>query len=268
MDQNSSVKTAGLSSPPRKSADGVSSKPRERHPSTLKLPRVLETGTEQSNATGSGDLGSSQQEGREPKTRNDGEKSEAGSEAEDERIEELEREIGKMRDSAESQAKCIRETEGELKRTEEELKRTEEILAAGSAELSGKQTFLSTKDRLSEAEVLDIVRDLNQNIYQVAVKLTEEWEKLEQSRATSQKDANSNPRYSRPVPALVRLVRNKDSGSLTFLIQSRLCYQASYITSSWKRQQGLDTLQSVYERLSASGEGCIVDVKQYVTHIS
>jgi len=227
---------------------------------------------------GSGELESSQQEGKEQKKRIDGEKpeesgekpeksgarldggeSEVGGKANDERISELERDIKEMRDSAASQAKRLRETE-------DKLKRTEELLAARSAELSGTQTFLSTKDRLSEAEVLDIVRDLNQNIYQVAVKLTEEWETLE-PRATSQRDANPNSRHSR-TPALVRLVRNQDSGSLTFLLQSRLCYQAEHITSSRSRHRELATIQSVYGRLSASGEGRIVDIKQHVTHTS
>jgi len=176
----------------------------------------------------------------------------------DEQIKELERKIGEMRDFATSLVKRLRETE-------ERLKRTEELLAARSAELMGTQSFLSTKDRLSEAEVLDIVRDLNQNIYQVADKLTEEWKKLE-PRDTSQRDANSNSRA--PVPALVRLVRNQDSGSLTFLLQSRLCYQAACVTSSWRRQRELATIESVYERLYASGEGRIIDAKQHSTHTS
>jgi len=214
----------------------------------------------------------SQEEGREAKERIDGKKPEergirldsreAGGKVKDERVEELEREIGKLRDSAESQAKRIRETE-------EKLKRSEELLLARPAELSETQSFLSTKDSLPEAEVLDIVRDLNLTIYQVAVKLTEEWEKLGPSRTTNQRDVDSTSRRSRfNVPALVRLARNQDSGSLTFLLQSRLCYQAAHITSSWGRQRDLAVLESVYERLSASGERRIIDVKQYVTHTS
>ena len=67
---------------------------------------------------------------------------------------------------------------------QERLRQTEELLEARAAELSGAQTFLSTADRLSEMEVLSIVRDLNENIYQVTVSLTEGWEKLESSQAT------------------------------------------------------------------------------------
>jgi hypothetical protein len=97
--------------------------------------------------------------------------------------------------------------EGHLRRIqglEERLKETEELLATRSAELSGAQTFLSTTDRLSEVEVLSIVRDLNENIFQVAVNLTEEWEKLDPPQATGQMDADpasgSHFRTLRPRP--------------------------------------------------------------------
>jgi len=56
-------------------------------------------------------------------------------------------------------------------------------MAMRAAELAGAQAFLSTTGRLSDAEVLGIVRDVSENIYQTAVKLAEEWEILESSRS-------------------------------------------------------------------------------------
>ncbi|KAF9650932.1 hypothetical protein BDM02DRAFT_3111224 [Thelephora ganbajun] len=134
--------------------------------------------------------------------------------------------------------------------TEERLKQTEELLAVRSAELSGAHTFLSTTDRLSEAEVLSIVHDLNENIYQVAVNLTEEWEKLESPLVTGATDVDP---ASRPcIPALVQLVRNRNSMGLTFLLQSHLCSQVVSITSRLGRSQDSAILGSIYQRLSAS----------------
>ncbi|KAF9652068.1 hypothetical protein BDM02DRAFT_3126675 [Thelephora ganbajun] len=91
---------------------------------------------------------------------------------------------------------------------EQRLKQTEELLATRSAELSEARTFLSTTDRLSEVEVLGIVRDLNEIIFQIAVTLTEEWEKLESSQAAGRMDIDP---ISRPhTPTLVQLARNRD----------------------------------------------------------
>ena len=175
-------------------------------------------------------------------------KLEAEGKAKDERIRKLEHENRKMRDFAESQTKRIQATE-------EKLKQTEELLVTRSAKLLEVKT-LSMEDRLSEAEVLGIVRGLNENIYQVAVKLTEEWEKLPPPKATNRKDA----RDAR-LPALIRRVRNRDPSSLTFLLQSRLCHQAANMTSSWGVRQELGVLESIYKRLSTSGEGHIVGAK-------
>lgn len=134
----------------------------------------------------------------------------------------------------------------------EQLERTEELLAARTNELSGTHAFLSTADRLSEVEVLAIVRDLNENIYQVAVQLTEEWEKFDPPPATGREGVapTSRPR----VPALLQLVRNRDPASLTFLLQSWLCSQVVGMTSSWSHDGELALLESIYQRLSASGE--------------
>jgi hypothetical protein len=174
----------------------------------------------------------------------------------DDEIAWLEHESEKMRGSYQGvvagHARRVREME-------ERLKETEDLLATRSAELSGAQTFLSTTDRLSEVEVLSIVRDLNENIFQVAVNITEEWEKLDPAETTGRMDAdlNSGPR----VPVLVRLARNCDPTGLTFLLQSRLCSRAVGMTSSWVHHKDLAILVSVYRRLSASGEHHSVDAE-------
>ena len=139
-----------------------------------------------------------------------------------------------------------------IRTVEQRLKQTEELLAARSAELTGTQTFLSTTDRLSEVEVLSIVRDLNENIYQVAVRLTEEWEKLESPPAANLMDVD--PTSQPHVPVLVQLVRNRDSSGLTFLLQSYLCSQVTSMSSGWSHHPELAILGSIYEQLSASGE--------------
>jgi hypothetical protein len=68
--------------------------------------------------------------------------------------------------------------------------------------------------------VLSIVQGLNENIYQVAVNWTDEWEKLGASRTTSQipADPTSGPR----VPTLVWLVLNRGPMSLDVPLQSCL----------------------------------------------
>ena len=163
--------------------------------------------------------------------------------------------------------RALEEQARQARALEERLKRTEELLAARSAELSETRTFLSTTDRLSEVEALGIVRDLNENIFQVAVSLADEWEKLEPSQATSRMDID--PASLPSGSALIQLARNRDLMGLTYLLQSCLCSQAAKMTSSWSRHRELVTLKSVHERLSASGEHhnfspreCFTDVSQ------
>jgi len=183
----------------------------------------------------------------------------------DDRIMELEHEIGQMcglyQEDVQRQTQHTREVE-------ERLQRTEELLATRSAELSGAHAFLSTTDRLSEAEVLSIVRDLNENIYQVAVNLTEEWEKLESSQVISPMDVDSDPTSRPSVPALVQLAHNRDPTGLTFLFQSCLCSQVVSMTSGWGHHQELAILESVHQRLSASGEHRVVHPRRNLTYIS
>jgi type I site-specific restriction endonuclease len=154
-------------------------------------------------------------------------------------VEKLKRQEEKLR------GRC-RRGDDEIARLEHEIERlreTGERSATRSAKPSGTHVFSSTTDRLSEKEVLNIVRDLNENIYQVAVSLTEEWEKLDPPKATGQMDVG--PR----VPVLVRLARNRDSMGLTFLLQSCLCSRAADMTLSW---------YLIYRRLSASSEHRVV----------
>ena len=135
---------------------------------------------------------------------------------------------------------------------EERLKQTEELLVARSVELAGAQAFLSMADRLSEEEMCDIVRDLNENVYQIAVELAEEWEELESPHATNPMGVvpASQPR----TPVLVQLTRNRDPMGLTFLLQSCLCSQVVSMTSSWDPHQELAVLESIHQCLSVSGE--------------
>ena len=266
MSQKAPARPPGLVTPRQKS-EGVSSAPPDQRPATPKQATVPNTKTEQNgeDVVGSWDLGRLRREIKDLRSRLDKEKGEKGElkrdkkrlevegKDKDERIKKLEQENKKLQGTVESQTKLTQEAE-------EKLTKTEGLLATRSAELNGSHAFLSTKDRLSEAEVLGIVRDLNENIYQVSVKLTEEWEKVESSRTASKKNAGPAPPPTR-VPALVRLVHNRDPASLTFLLQMRLCTQALNITSSWSRYRDFAVIDSVYKRLSATGEHHIVDVR-------
>ena len=171
----------------------------------------------------------------------------------EDRVAELKHEIARLRASQQEAVEVqTRQTRG----VQERLKKTEELLEARSAELSGAQTFLSTADRLSETEVLSIVRDLNENIFQVAVGLTEGWEKLKPLQAAGriEVDLTSQPHDL----VLVQLARKRDPTGLTFLLQLHLCYLAVKTTSSWAYDRELGVLQSIYQHLSASGEHHII----------
>jgi len=66
-------------------------------------------------------------------------------------------------------------------------------------------------NHLSGVKVVNIVRDLNENIYQVAVNSTDEWEKM------THRNHSSNVYLD---PALVQKVPGRDPVDLTFLFQS------------------------------------------------
>ena len=171
----------------------------------------------------------------------------------EDRVAQLEQEITKMRDAHQ---KALEEQVQQTREMEERWRLTKEVLATKSAELSGARAFLSATDRLSEVEVLTIVRDLNESIYQVAVNLTDGWEKLRSSEATNRMgvDHATRPR----APSLVQRVASRDPTGLTFLLQSCLCSQVVKITSSWGYHQELAVLETIYKRLYASGERHVV----------
>ena len=151
-------------------------------------------------------------------------------------------------------------TKDELARTKVELEKTNELSTARSAELAKAQTFLSTTDRISEAEVLGIVRDLNENIIQLAANLTDEWGRIRSPQP------NGKPTFAKKeLDALVQLhgrtlvhrVRNRDPPAVAFLVQSCLCYAVTQITLGWRRDLSDERpwrLGSVYKRLSTDGK--------------
>jgi len=79
----------------------------------------------------------------------------------EDRIVKLEQDIAELRREYQ---KALEEQTQQTRAAEEHLKQTKDLLATKSAELSGARTFLSATRRLSEVEVLSIVRDLNENI--------------------------------------------------------------------------------------------------------
>ena len=170
-----------------------------------------------------------------------------------ERVAELEREIGM---ASEVHQKTLEKQGRRTQVMADQLARTEELLATRSAELAVAQSFLSTADGLSEAEVLDIVRDLNEITFQVAANLTDEWEKLGSSRADrftiDQRDIDDLSQLHGPV--LIQQALNRDTVAVTFLVQSCLCSLVTDIVSSWCNHRELARLGPVYQRLSASGK--------------
>jgi len=178
-----------------------------------------------------------------------------------ERIAELEHEIGK---ASMAHQEVLRRRERHIRAMTDRLTQTEELLAMRSEELSVAQSFLSTTDRLSETEVLGIARDLNENIFQVAANLTEEWEKFRSSRHSrftiSQDEINAFSQDYGPV--LIKRALKRKPTAVTFLVQSCLCDIVTEITSRWRHDQGLAVLASVYERLSASGEYTLYTISE------
>ena len=169
------------------------------------------------------------------------------------RIVELEHELRKV---SEVHQEALAKQDQDIQAMADRLAQTEELLAQRSAELTGAQSFLSTTDGLSEAEVLGIVRDLNENVFQVAANLTEEWEKLGLSRtgrfAITQNDVDVLCRIYGPV--LIQSALDRDPTGVTLLVQSCLCSIVTEIASSWGHDQELTALWSVYQRLHASSE--------------
>ena len=150
-----------------------------------------------------------------------------------------------------------------IRAMEQDLTRTKELLAARSTELSGAQSFLSTADRLSESEVLGLVRDLNENIFQVAANLTDEWEKFRRSTSSYRikiTDNDIEPFSQSYGPTIVRKAQQRTPTAVTFLVQSYLCDSVAQLTSSWRNNEELRVLRSVYNNLSAAGK--------YLSHVT
>ena len=171
-----------------------------------------------------------------------------------ERITKLEHQLG---ESSKSYQGAVVKRDRRIQTLEDELTRTKELFAARTTpEHSNAQPFSPTPDRLSDIEVLGVIRDLNENIFQVAVILTEEWEELRSSRPNRSTTTKENvDSFSQSYgPALIHQVLNRKPAAVTFLVQSCLCELATQITSSWRQNEELRTLRSVYQRLSPSGE--------------
>ena len=151
-------------------------------------------------------------------------------------------------------------TKAELAKTKVELAEANELSAARPTEPAKAQSFLSTTDRISEAEVLGIVRDLNENIIQLAANLTDEWGRIRSPQPNSRTIFTKQELdafmqfYGRP---LVLRVRNRDPSAVAFLVQSCLCYAVTQITLGWRRDLSNERpwrLGSVYKRLSTDGK--------------
>ena len=149
-------------------------------------------------------------------------------------------------------------TKDELAKTKAELAEANDISTVKSTELAKAQSLLSTVDHISEAEVLGIVRDLNENIIQTAANLTEEWGKLPSPRSNkappNKKELDALSQFYGPT--LVRRVFKRDPSAVALLVQSTLCYVVTQITSSWRPDcdKRWWILGSIYRRLSASGK--------------
>lgn len=162
----------------------------------------------------------------------------------------------RLQEDARTYKQAVAKRDQRIQTLEEELARTKELLTARTTELSGAQSFLSTADRRSEADVLGIVRDLNENIFQVAANLTEEWENLRPDKSSRFHIRNDEiDAFSQSFgPALVLHVLDRDPTAVTFLVQSCLCDFAVQVSSSWRYKRGFRTLSSLHKRLSTSGE--------------
>ena len=178
------------------------------------------------------------------------------------KISELDRDLEKARSSWQEAEKVrVQQTQG----MQEQLKRIEELLTTKPAELSGEQAFLPSADRLSEMEVLCIVRELNENIYQVAASLIEGWMKMKSSKPPDRVELDLISKQSPPV--LLQLTRNRDIAGLSFLIQMHLCFYAAKMTSRWAHNKDFVLIKDLYQRLSASGECYVIDARWHVTYI-
>ena len=169
----------------------------------------------------------------------------------------------RIEDISRTHRDTLKKRDQHMRALEDELARTKELLAARSTELSGAQPFLSTTDCISEAEVLGIVRDLNENIFQVAAKLSEAWEKYEPSKSSDSKSIKERiDSFAQAYgPALIHHALDRDPTAVNFLVQSCLCLLATQLTSSWRGEHDED-LGFVYQHISASGGYTVIAFDQ------
>ena len=195
-----------------------------------------------------------------------------GLEQQDQQIQAMSDDQTRVKDELAQTKDDLARTKGELARTKDELARTKaelektkaelaeanDISTAKSTELAKAQSLSSPTDRISEAEVLEIVRDLNKNISQIAANLTEEWGKVPSLRSNkappNKKEFDALSQFYGPT--LVRRVLDRDSSAVALLVRSTLCYIVTQITLSWRRDRDKQSwiLGSIYRRLSASGK--------------
>ena len=169
-------------------------------------------------------------------------------------------ELAQTKDDLAFYSRELARTNDELARTKVELEKANELSTARLTELVRAQSFLSTTDRISEAEVLGIVRDLNENIIQLAANLTEEWGKLKSPQPNSKtiptkEELDALLQFHGPT--LVLRVRSRDPPAVAFLVQSCVCYAVTQITLGWRRDHSDEwpwMLGSVYKRLSSYGK--------------
>jgi hypothetical protein len=147
----------------------------------------------------------------------------------------------------------LSEKEAELKQVRKEKDEKVELLKIRSSELTATQKFLSKADSVSEAEVLQIVNDLNEQIMQTATSLAEVSE-------------TPSPRQSWVVPdALVfvgvthgQLLAHKLKGNnpelLQVALQIGIIRVVRQISVAWDWYNDLSVLDKVYARIYAAGE--------------
>jgi hypothetical protein len=171
-----------------------------------------------------------------------------------ERIVELEVEIEGISRTHEG---ALEKQNQRIREMEDQLRQSKELSTADSKENTGTKSLSSPPNRISDTELLEIVRELNENVFRVAATLAEESEKFSsKSRTDRFTIAGENiDTFSRLyIPTLVRQVLDRNPVAVTLLVQSCLCELVAQITSGWRHSQELKILRSVFRHLSSSGK--------------
>ena len=161
--------------------------------------------------------------------------------------------------------------EGELQRLKAEHMQTTQLLDVRSAELKGAQAFLTKDDRLSGADVIKLVEELNGEIMQTAASMAEELTITEkvQGDGTEEVDREAGPEYIADAhsrteeiigPRMTSLLKTSDHHEDPILVQIALqAAMAAYchwIASSWAFESPEDEhmLSEVYARVREIGK--------------